>query len=443
MTARRGPGWRREVLGPSPHSVALRAKPPKERRSENFLVARREREQELLEYAALLKLYNRCRGVHEWQQRNEQKWLHRAVQRKVEAAMQEYQAGTDDRRERLRGLLEAEENKYFAEMESFEETPLEKQAKMRERAKLLREEREKERQQLVAEKREQQFREQCDELRVQRAKRHQKELCTDRLAQLTLKEELKKQQKEEEQMFAELWKEDGLAKERREAADVQKLSKQNREILDVLSAQVAALGAHKEEAKRLKEEEARLLEEQQQLLKREDEKLHMEKLRKQKECRDTLLSAAEDKRKRLNEEKEGELALEMKTLEKSPWKPEEDPEEKTKRKQELFKEQQAYRAHLAQQLEEEKQREKEVDKLLEEERAKIWAKKAEQMRLEKEAREQLLRDVLDTRQLQLEEKMQRNAKEQEELAQEKKLLAEAVAELKRVEEEKYARRSSG
>lgn len=35
--------------------------------------------------------------------------------------------------------------------------------------------------------------------------------------------------------------------------------------------------------------------------------------------------------------------------------------------------------------------------------------------------------------------VQRNAKEQEELAQEKKLLAEAVAELKRIEEEKYAR----
>uniref|UniRef100_A0A8B9TKQ7 Cilia- and flagella-associated protein 53 n=1 Tax=Anas platyrhynchos TaxID=8839 RepID=A0A8B9TKQ7_ANAPL len=440
MTARRGPGWRREVLGPCPHSVALRARPPKERRNDNFVLARRDREEELLEYAALLKLYNRCRSVHEWQQRNEQKWLHRAVQRKVEAAMQECQAGIDGRRERLRELLEAEENKYLAEMEAFEETLLEKQAKMRERAKLLREEREKERQQLVAEKREQQFREQCDELRTQRMKQHQRELCTERLAQLTLKEELKKQRKEEEEMFAELWKEDRLAKERREAVDMQKLSKQNREILDVLGAQVAALSAHKEEEKRLKEEEARLLEEQQQLLKLENEKLQMEKLQKQKECREMLLGAAEDKRKRLNEEKEGELALEMKTLEKSPWKPEEDPEEKTRRKQELFKEQQAYRAHLAQQLEEEKEREKEVDKLLEEERAKVWAKKAEQTRLEKEAREQLLKNVLDTRQLQIEEKMQRNAKEQEELAQEKKLLAEAVAELKHIEEEKYARK---
>ncbi|KAM7077137.1 cilia- and flagella-associated protein 53-like isoform 1-T1 [Ciconia maguari] len=425
-----GGGWR----------LPVRGKPPKEQTSENFLLASREKEKELLEYADFLKLYSHYRNVYEWQQRNEQKWLHSVVQRKVDATMQEYLAGTDERRERLRELLEAEESRYFAEMESLEETVLEKQEKMRERAKLLREKREKERQQLVAEKREQQFREQCEELRVQRMKKHQKELCEDRLAQLALKEELKKQQKKEEQMFAELWKEDRLAKEKREAAEMQKSAEQNREFLNVLSAQVAGLSAHKEEAKRLKEEEARLLEEQQQLLKLENEQLQMEKLQKQKECRDALLSAAQDKRNRLNEEKQGELALEMKILEKSLQEPQEDTEEKTKRKQELFKEQQTYLAHLAQQLEEEKQQEKEVDELLKEEMAKVWAKKAEQVRLEKEARKQLLKDVLGTRQLQMEEKLQRNAKEQEELAQERKLLAEAITELKHIEEEKYARK---
>lgn len=103
------------------------------------------------------------------------------------------------------------------------------------------------------------FREQCEELRIQRMKKHQKELCEDRLAQVALKEELKKQQKKEEEMFAELWKEDSLAKEKREAVEMQKSAEQNREILSVLSAQVAVLSAHREEAKRLKEEEARLL----------------------------------------------------------------------------------------------------------------------------------------------------------------------------------------
>lgn len=58
----------------------------------------------------------------------------------------------------------------------------------------------------------------------------------------------------------------------------------------------------------------------------------MEKLQKQKELRDTLLSAAEDKKQRLNEEKQNELALEMKILEKALQEPQEDNEEKTKRK---------------------------------------------------------------------------------------------------------------
>lgn len=102
-------------------------------------------------------------------------------------------------------------------------------------------------------------REQCEEFRLHWSQRHQKEVCADRLAQLALKEELKNQEKKEEQMFADLWEEDRLAKEKREAVDIQKQAEQNQERLNVLNAQVSVLNAQKEEAKRLKEEEARLL----------------------------------------------------------------------------------------------------------------------------------------------------------------------------------------
>ncbi|XP_030423081.1 cilia- and flagella-associated protein 53 isoform X2 [Gopherus evgoodei] len=357
----------REVTGPTPHSVALRAKFPKPDKSECFILECRRKEKERLEYLAFTKVHNRGLQVCQWENHNERRRLHSIVQKKVDQTMQEYLAGTEDRRERLRALLEAEEKSYFTEMESMEETMLEREAKMRERAKVLREKREEERQKLVALKREQQFREQCEEVRLQWSQRHQREVCSDRLAQLALKEELKKQEKREEQIFAELWEEDRLAKEKRGIEDFQKKSEQNQELLNVLNAQVAALDAQKEEAKRLKEEEAQLV-------------------------------------------------------------------------QELFKEQQMYREYLAQQLEEEIRREKEMDKLLEEEMEKSWTKKAEQMRLEKEARKRLMKDVLDTRRLQIEEKLERNAKQQEELAQDKKLLAEAIKELNSIEKEKYLRR---
>ena len=55
-------------------------------------------------------------------------------------------------------MLAREEEQYLAEMEQKEETTLERQAKMRERARTLKERRESERLQFVQEKYDQQFR---------------------------------------------------------------------------------------------------------------------------------------------------------------------------------------------------------------------------------------------------------------------------------------------
>ncbi|XP_010006802.1 PREDICTED: coiled-coil domain-containing protein 11 [Chaetura pelagica] len=416
----------------------LRAKPPKGESSEHFVFVRRQKDKEVQEYSDFAKEFHQYCNIYKWHKSNQHKWLHGDVQRKVDAKMQEYLAGLHERRERLRELLEGEESQYLVEIDSLEETVQGRQQKMREtvstrRTLVLFF-------QLADEKREQQFRQQCDELRLLLMKKHQKEVCEDRLAQVALKEELKKQQQKEEQMFAELWKEDRLAKEKREVKEMQRLAKQQREVRDGLSAQVAELNAQQEEARRLKEEEAQLLEEEQQLLQQGKEQLQKEELQKQKECRDMLLSAAQEKQKRLDEEKQDELALELKILEKCLQDPQKDTEEKTKRKQELLREQQTYLAHLAQQLEEERQREQEAERAHKEEIEKVWAKKAEKMRAEKEARKQLLKDVMDTWQWQIEQKVQRNVKEQEELAEEKKLLDEAISELNHIEEKKYARK---
>lgn len=59
---------------------------------------------------------------------------------------------------RLRALLEEEEQQLLQEMEEKKETSMERQAKMRERAKTLRDRRERDREQLVSDKLEQLFR---------------------------------------------------------------------------------------------------------------------------------------------------------------------------------------------------------------------------------------------------------------------------------------------
>ena len=60
--------------------------------------------------------------------------------------------------DRLRGLLQSEEEQYLQEISSKQETVLERQAKMRERARMLKERRETERLALVEKKLDQRWR---------------------------------------------------------------------------------------------------------------------------------------------------------------------------------------------------------------------------------------------------------------------------------------------
>ncbi|XP_063312870.1 cilia- and flagella-associated protein 53 [Pelobates fuscus] len=426
----------REVRGPDPHSVAVKAKLPSRRQTDYFnLEIRRQNEvrDQLLAYTKdnkfeLMK--------NKWVKNTDYKIMHNTVQRKVYETMEEYRMHIEERRDRLKSLLEKEEVEQIKEMESMEETTVERQAKMRERVKSLRERRENERLALVAEKRDQQFREQCEELRSLRSKITQNEVCTERMAQLILKDELNRQRKEEDDLFAELWEKDRMAKEKREEKDSQRQWKLNRQMSNVLQAQRAASEAQKIEEKRLKAEEAQLLEEQRWLMKMEDERALHEKLQKQANVRNVLDKSVRLKMKRLAQDQQEELALDMKIMDQIMQDTHDDTKEKNLRKLELQKEQQVYREYLAQQLEEEKRQEKEMDKLIEAELEKSWAKRTAQLRLEKEARNRLMKDVLDTRRLQIQEKLEGNAIKLEELARDKELLEMAVEEHKQLEKER-------
>ena len=63
----------------------------------------------------------------------------------------------------------------------------------------------------------------------------------------------------EEQMYADLWEEDRVAKCRREEIEAALQIERNREMLKILELQTAAVEKQKEEMKMLKEKEANLL----------------------------------------------------------------------------------------------------------------------------------------------------------------------------------------
>uniref|UniRef100_H2Z3F5 Trichohyalin-plectin-homology domain-containing protein n=1 Tax=Ciona savignyi TaxID=51511 RepID=H2Z3F5_CIOSA len=240
----------REHTGPTPHSVAIRAKMPSSKLPEHLLLERR-RQEDLREEAILITKYNKKFDLkNDWERTTDRMIQKNTVKRRVKDIMEQRKLELDERRQRLRELLSLEEEEYVQEMEAKHETLEERQKKMTERAKLLKEKRETERKAFVQNKLDQQWREQCEELRGVLSRRHQDEVCIDRMQQLAVKSDLERRKQEEEAMYAELWEKDRLAKAAREERESQQQIERNRAMVDTLRTQKASLEAKKLEEKR-------------------------------------------------------------------------------------------------------------------------------------------------------------------------------------------------
>ncbi|NXQ09825.1 CFA53 protein, partial [Peucedramus taeniatus] len=432
----------REFTGCAPHNVALLAKPTKRDLFEETILAERVLEEDQREQERLLRVFRHYRNVCDWHKGGEDKWMHRAAERKVRATLQQYLQEVDVRRERLRDFLEAEESRHLAEVNALdEEEAQQREVKMKEQAKLLREKREQERLQVVAEKREQQFRNRCHEYREHCKKLSEKELGNCQLAQQTLKEILKKEEKMQERKLEEICEKELLAKDQEAELKAQGAAARIREMVDVREAQVAVHAARREEKQQEIRQDAERLKEELHQLKKENEDLERKKLHQQKECREMWLKAVQDRQKHLDAEKKIQLAEEKVILENDLQDPDKEYAKIRDKKQTLLKEQLTYLDHLAEQLRKEKEQEREDEKVFKEERDKVWAERVERLKEEREARFQLLRDVMNTRQTQMEEKLQKKEERKIEIAEEKKAMAEAVRKYEYEEEEKRTRKA--
>ncbi|ELR47636.1 Coiled-coil domain-containing protein 11 [Bos mutus] len=432
----------REVKGPTPKVVIVRAKPPKGQGAEHHLQRIQHSHQKHHAILASIKSIERDRLKTEWDQHNDRKFVDSLVKARVKDAMQGFIINTEERRNKLRELLASEENEYFTEMQLKEETIEEKKDRMRDKIRLLREKKEKERQDFVAEKLDQQFRERCQELRAELFCIHQKAVCEERKAQIAFNEELKRQKVVEEQMFSKLWEEDRLAKERREAKEERRQKELVENTRLGLNAQVTSIQAQRQAAQRLKEEEALLVENENAQVKLENEQDKLKKQKTKQEIRAALQKALQEKMERMHQEYREEQDLNMKLMQNALQSLQEETDKKKQKKEDMRREQKIYYQYLAQRHEEEKAQEKELDRMLEKEKEKKFAEKDKELRLEKEARKQLLNEVMCTRKLQVQEKLQRKAKEQEERTMEQERINEGLKELNCEERENFIRRCS-
>lgn len=429
----------REFTGPTPHSVAIRAKPTSKRPVEHLILETR-RKDELREQAiAETKYQKSCDLKSEWEKATDKRIKSNTIARRVEKLMQRGTFSLEDRRERLKEMLLAEEQQYIEEMEAKEETTLERQAKMRERAKFLKEKREQERLKLVEEKLDQKWRDNCEELRSTLSQRHQDEVFVERHEQLKMKEEKKKKELEVDKFYADLWAEDIQIKSMREEQTAREQMERNRETLKVLQVQIAACEKQREDEEKLKEMEAQWLKEEAKLRAEEEKWLQEEKLRKQKAAKRSREVSIRLKKEKEAKEKQEELALDMKILEKLLDDTRNEVKEETQRKREMREENLRFMQYCAMNRKEDEEREKELERIVNEEVEKKWAQTIKQYKMERDARQKLLANVMKSREQQIEERKRIAEKEQEAEIAERDALLAAIEEHKRLEADNQER----
>lgn len=103
------------------------------------------------------------------------------------------------------------------------------------------------------------FREECDELRSIERQRMEQQLCLERNAQQKIQQEQLWLQQQEDEIFHEMWEADWRLKEEQEAQRQQKQQQANMEQLGCLKSQMEEAEQQRQELIRLKDENAKLM----------------------------------------------------------------------------------------------------------------------------------------------------------------------------------------
>ena len=196
----------REFTGPTPHSVAIQER-KRDSRPRDFLIQERQKKESerqlALDQKSTLETFSL---KNEWEKRTNnvirvssekipKKFKKNifaqknTIQRKVEGKLFEAELRLEERRNQLLSKLIEEDAQYARELEVHYrgESFIERQAKMRQRAKELADKRETERLKIVSEKNEQKWRQECVELRPVLSRRMQDQVCAARKHQIETK----------------------------------------------------------------------------------------------------------------------------------------------------------------------------------------------------------------------------------------------------------------
>lgn len=349
-------------------------------------------------------------------------------------------AALEERRARLKALLQSEEEEYVIEACATVETPLERQAKMRDRARTLKDNRESRRKALAEEKLEEAWKSNCEPLRTLMTRKVHERIDQDRFVQMHQNATIQAEEYAVEGLYAKEWELDRLAKHARETQAVLRRRAQDKHIAECLDAQMALYEQARREEQALKEEEkvlrfaqvAMLAEEE----KRSEEKEHAKKETIKRMFAHDLSQKRTEMQATLKQLLDDDLAL-IAQLEAE--KANEVAEEAGKKRR-LAQEAHQYGQYLSDMKAAEEAYEKECDMFLAGQ-AKIEShKRREKHKAEKHKRAEMMLDVVRTLQQQMEFKWNKIMEARAEKLNEAKQMAMGIDALNKQAEAKEVAR---
>lgn len=337
------------------------------------------------------------------------------------------------RRQRLGSILEKEKHDLEKELHQLK-ISISNLDLLKDKTEELRSARQEKNRKIAEEKLYQHWQMNNHDLRALDKELHQEDVKDTWKFQSRHKSVLREEEKENERLFANEYEEERKKSMNNLKKIEQERRKAEKERAEVLLLQMKDLEERAKESERLQAEEARLLREKLKLEKMEEERNDIKKQAEQKELGFFLHRQYKAQMRKRAREIQEELDLDRQILGKILEEQKREDVLKSARQEKAKQDVSWMKKVMEQQLKLEKEREAELDLMYREEARQVWNKQEGVWKKEREAREQLVRDVLDERASQLAEKLEENKRKQQDLLKERSDLIKAMDAAKRSSE---------
>lgn len=345
-----------------------------------------------------------------------------------------------NRKQKLAQLLENDSREWAIALNEARETTFDRVENMKAEIEALRKKRMQKEKCKVDDLMFAQWKKNCHDLRGFESKLREKETASALEQQMAQKELSRKATMEETKLWDKIYERERLKKVEKYENEERIRRSQGLFIKNCLEIQIKEINERREEEKRLKDDENEFMKQKMMMLKLEDERNALLKRQETINMCQELDRFTNEAMKRKAEAIQRELEMDMEILKEVKKIDDEEKIQQNRRKKELRNEIELFHKHILRQKSIENERQKEIEKAYLDENIRQNRITYEKWKKEQDARDNLMKEVIATRNEQIQEKINCNKIQQEENKRELQKLLEKVKEYQ--EEEKIKKQKA-